>query len=134
LTAAERHVVDSRTAPGPSEPRRTAAALPRASKKKIGRVESRLYYRRAFKPLADQRKWNVPNGPNNPHGTRGDGTDYDENFVAADRRTFLTCRGKTSRVKVTSEPGAGSLTIMLLLKLPKGAALDPLRDGAHVAL
>src|SRR5262249_55619699 len=106
--------------------------LPRNWRKRDIRVHARLYYRRAFKPTADQRKWNVPLG-GNPHGTRGDGTDYDENFVMAEAQNFLTCRGTVGAVHATVT-AAGSLSVTGTLKLPARTTFDPATDGAGVAL
>ena len=48
-----------------------AFQLPPHWQTKDVRVTTQLYYRRAFKPIADQRKWNVRAG-GNPHGTDKD--------------------------------------------------------------
>jgi len=122
---------DNRIPAGERDDSRYVFALPDRWQKRDVRVHVRLYYRRAFKPLADQRKLNVPFG-GNPNGTRGDGSDYDENFVMAEARRFLTCRGKMRRVRGTLLDGRLDLTA--ILKLPKGIDLDPERDGMRVAL
>ena len=83
----------------------------------------------AFKPLADQRGWNVARG-DNPNGTRGDGSDYDENFVVWDATRFLTCRAKLKRVRGTV--AADELTLRGTMKLPKGTTLDAAASGMHV--
>jgi hypothetical protein len=92
--------------------------LPRSGRKRDIRVHARLCYRRAFKPTADQRKWNVPLG-GNPHGTRGDGTDYDENFVrnrspASRRAAPLSPSLATEAARSTRSPSpaaAGAATV-----------------------
>ena len=100
--------------------------------RKLGiQVRTTLYYRRAFKPVADQRKWNVPLG-GNPHGTRGDGTDYDENFVMAEITNLLSCAGKIRKLRglVTGE----GLVVSAALKVPRGVSLDPGTHGMQVLL
>ena len=123
---------DNRIKAGASDTTQYAFTLPRNWRKRDIRVHARLYYRRAFKPTADQRKWNVPLG-GNPHGTRGDGTDYDENFVMAEAQNFLTCRGTLGAVHATVT-AAGSLSVTGTLKLPARTTFDPATDGAGVAL
>ena len=123
---------DNRIAAGATDTSQYVFTLPRNWRKRDIRVQARLYYRRAFKPTADQRKWNIPLG-GNPHGTRGDGTDYDENFVMAEARNFLTCRGTLGEVHATLT-GAGSLSVRGTLRLPARTTFDPGTDGAGVAL
>ena len=108
-------------------------ALPKRWEKQDVRVESVLYYRRAFKPIADQRRWNVPLG-GNAHGTRGDGADYDENFVMAAVTNQLTCRGKLRKLRARPGPGAEGLVLSAVLKMPRGSSLDPAADGVEVML
>src|SRR5262249_56574455 len=117
---------------GATDTSRYVFTLPRNWRKRDIRVRARLYYRRAFKPIADQRKWNVPLG-GNPHGTRGDGFDYDENFVMAEAQNLLTCRGTVAGVRATVS-AAGSLSVTGTLKLPARMTFDPATDGAGVAL
>jgi Carboxypeptidase regulatory-like domain len=106
-------------------------ALPAHWQKQDVRVTARLYYRRAFKPVADQRRWNVPLG-DNAHGTRGDGSDYDENLVMGEARRFLVCRGRVAAISAQVE--GDSLTVAATLKLPKGETLDAARDGVRLGL
>ncbi len=122
---------DNRIAAGATDTSTYGFALPKDWQKRDVRVATQLWYRRAFKPLADQRKWTLPlNG--NPHGTRGDGTDYDGGLVIAERRNLLTCRGKLTKVSATGDPTAGTLTVSATLKLPKKTTIDPAHDGARV--
>jgi hypothetical protein len=107
--------------------------LPSNWQKRDVRVDTQVWYRRAFKPLADQRKWTVPMG-NNPHGTRGDGTDYDGGIVITERHNLLTCRGKLPKVTLTAMPAAGTASVTATFKLPRKETIDPVRDGAHVTL
>jgi hypothetical protein len=105
--------------------------LPAKWQKQDVRATVSLYYRRAFKPTADQRKWNVPmNG--NPNGTRGDGTDYDENVVVREATRFLTCRAKLKGVR--GRVADGALTLQGTIKLPKGTSLDAAQAGLRVVL
>jgi len=76
---------------------------------------------------------NVPlNG--NPHGTRGDGTDYDENFVVTELTNFLTCRGQLAKVSASVDTAAGTFTAHAVLKIPRGKVLDPGASGVQVTL
>ena len=122
---------DTRIAAGATDTSTYRFALPKDWAKRDVRVATELWYRRAFKPLADQRKWTQPlNG--NPHGTRGDGTDYDGGLVIAERRNLLTCRGKLAKVTATGDPAAGTLAVTATLKLPRKATIDPAHDGARI--
>ncbi len=108
-------------------------ALPRDWRKRDVRVDTRLYYRRAFKPTASQRKWNVPLA-GNAHGTRGDGGDYDENFVMAATRNFLTCKGKLAKLRATVPVGSTTAEVSATLAIPKGVTFDPRQHGVGVML
>lgn len=122
---------DTRIAAGATDTSTYRFALPKDWQKRDVRVATELWYRRAFKPLADQRKWTLPlNG--NPHGTRGDGTDYDGGLVIAERRNLLTCRGKLAKVTATGDPNAGTLMVSATLKVPRKTTIDPAHDGARV--
>jgi hypothetical protein len=124
---------DNRIAAGATDRTTYRFRLPKGWQKAQIRVETQLWYRRAFKPLADQRKWTVPlNG--NPNGTRGDGTDYDGGLVIARRRNLLRCAGKLAKLVVTGTAGGGTLEVAGVLKLPRKTPVDPVRDGAHVTL
>jgi hypothetical protein len=108
-------------------------ALPKNWPKRDVRVDTKLWYRRAFKPIADQRKWTLPlNG--NPHGTRGDGTDYDGGLVIAERRNLLSCRGRLAKVALRATPSAGTAGVTATFKAPRKTPVDPVADGAHVTL
>src|SRR5262249_42890165 len=122
---------DNRIAAGATDTSTYTFQLPEKWQKHDVRASVRLYYRRAFKPIADQRKWNQPlNG--NPNGTRGDGTDYDENFVVRDATRFLTCRAKLKGVRASV--ANGELTLQGTIKLPKGTSLDAADAGLRVLL
>jgi hypothetical protein len=122
---------DNRIPAGATDTSAYTFRLPVQWQKRDVRVTVRLYYRRAFKPIADQRKWNVPLG-GNARGTRGDGTDYDENFVVHEAARFLTCRAKLKGVRATLADGR--LALRGTLKLPKGTALDAAASGLRVVL
>jgi hypothetical protein len=123
---------DTRIAAGATDASTYRFSLPKDWAKRDVRIATALWYRRAFKPLADQRKWTSPlNG--NPNGTRGDGTDYDGGLVIAERENQLTCRGKLAKLKATGDVAAGTLAVTARLKLPKGVTIDPARDGARVS-
>ncbi|MGH7893924.1 MAG: hypothetical protein ACREQL_04600 [Candidatus Binatia bacterium] len=123
---------DNRIHAGETDATTYRFALPKAWAKQDLRVDTQLWYRRAFKPLADQRKWTLPlNG--NPHGTRGDGTDYDGGLVIAERHNLLTCRGKLAKLTATGGTD-GSLMVTGTLKLPRKTSIDPVREGAQVTL
>jgi hypothetical protein len=122
---------DNRIPAGATDTTTYTFQLPAKWQKQDVRATVRLYYRRAFKPIADQRKWNVPlNG--NPTGTRGDGTDYDENLVVREATRFLTCRAKLKGVR--GRVADGALSLQGTLKLPKGTALDAAAAGLRVVL
>jgi hypothetical protein len=122
---------DTRIAAGATDTSTYRFALPKDWAKRDVRVATELWYRRAFKPLADQRKWTSPlNG--NPNGTRGDGTDYDGGLVIAERKNQLTCRGKLAKLTATGDPASGTFTFTATLKPPKKTTIDPARDGARV--
>ena len=122
---------DTRIEAGATDTSVYAFQLPKDWARRDVRVTTQLWYRRAFKPLADQRKWTQPlNG--NPHGTRGDGTDYDGGLVIAERVNRLTCRGRLTKLSATGSATDGTLAVTATLKLPKGTAIDPARDGARV--
>jgi hypothetical protein len=70
----------------------------------------------------------------NPNGTRGDGTDYDENLVVTATRNFLTCRERAGTGKVTGTLAAGSLEGVFTLKLRRKTPFDPVTNGMHVTL
>lgn len=124
---------DNRIKAGATDHTHYEFQLPRGWQKRDVRVDTTLYYRRAFKPIADQRKLNVPlNG--NPHGTRGDGSDYDENVVMAATTNFLACRGKVAGLRAATFAPDGPLEVIGTLKLPKGVGLDAPADGVRVAL
>jgi hypothetical protein len=120
---------DNRIAALATDTSHYAFGLPKGWRKLGIQVRTALYYRRAFKPIADQRKWNVPLG-GNPHGTRGDGSDYDENFVMAEVTNLLSCAGKMRKLRALAT-GDG-LTVSAALKVPRGAALDPGTHGMQV--
>jgi len=122
---------DNRIPAGETDTSEYVFALPPKWQKQDVRADIRLYYRRAFKPIADQRKWNMPLG-GNPNGTTGTGADYDENFVMAEARRFLTCRAKLKRVRGAVTDGRLALTARL--KLPKGVVLDAERDGVRLVI
>jgi hypothetical protein len=122
---------DNRIPAGATDTSTYTFRLPEKWQKRDVRVAARLYYRRAFKPLADQRKWNVPLGGNS-NGTRGDGTDYDENFVVYEAGRLLTCRAKLKGVR--GEIAEGRLGLRGTLKLPKGAAFDVVSAGLRLLL
>jgi hypothetical protein len=122
---------DNRIPAGATDASQYTFRLPEKWQKRDVRAVVRLYYRRAFKPLADQRKWNVPL-LGNATGTRGDGSDYDENFVVYEAARFLTCRAKLKGLR--GEIRDGRLAIRGALKLPKGAALDATAGGLRVVL
>src|SRR5262249_13106470 len=122
---------DTRIPAGTTDTSTYTFQLPDKWQKQDVRASVRLYYRRAFKPIADQRKWNgARNG--NPNGTRGDGTDYDENLVVREATRFLTCRAKLKGVR--GQVADGLLTLQGTLKLPKGTALDAEDAGLRVVL
>jgi hypothetical protein len=122
---------DGRIKAGATDATTYRFTLPKNFAKEDVRIATALWYRRAFKPLADQRKWTQPlNG--NPNGTRGDGTDYDGGLVIAARENRLTCRGKLAKVKAEGHVTDGTLTLATTLKLPKGKTIDPATDGAQV--
>jgi hypothetical protein len=122
---------DTRIAAGATDASTYRFALPKDWAKRDVRIATALWYRRAFKPLADQRKWTLPlNG--NPNGTRGDGTDYDGGLVIAERENQLPCRAKLAKLKATGDVGTGTLAVTAKLKLPKRVTIDPARDGARV--
>jgi hypothetical protein len=124
-------VFDNRIHAGDTDSSTYTFTLPAKWQKQDVRVRAELWYRRAFKPIADQRKWTVPlNG--NPNGTRGDGTDYDGGLVIAGRENQLTCKGKLAKVKATGSAGAGTLAVTATFKLPKKTTIDPVGDGAQV--
>ncbi len=124
---------DNRIAAGATDTTAYAFQLPKQWAKLDIRVETRLHYRRAFKPIADQRRWNVPLAAN-PHGTRGDGGDYDENFLVADVTTPLSCEGKLGKLRgVTTASGEG-LGVSAALKLPRGETIDPRANGLEITL
>ena len=107
---------DNRIPAGVTDTTTYAFQLPKKwAKLGIG-VKTKLYYRRAFKPTADQRRWNVPLGAN-PHGTRGDGSDYDENFVMAEVTNLLTCKGKLRKLRVTPAPVPAEDEVKLSAKI-----------------
>jgi hypothetical protein len=124
---------DNRIPAGATDSSAYTFRLPKDWRKRGIRTEVALYYRRAFKPIADQRKWNIPLGPN-AHGTRGDGTDYDENFVMARARNFLSCTGKLRRLRIADVSMSGNLELTGTLKLPRLAAFDPVADGVQISL
>jgi len=107
--------------------------LPADWRRRDVRVGTRLYYRRAFKPIATQRRWNVPLA-GNPHGTRGDGSDYDENFVMAEARNLLTCKGKLGKLRATVAAGSTTADVSATLAVPRGSAFDPRENGVGVTL
>ena len=124
-------VFDNRIHAGATDTSTYRFPLPKGWQKKDVRVDTALWYRRAFKPIADQRKWTQPlNG--NPHGTRGDGTDYDGGLVIASRTNRLTCRGKLVKVAAVGAAPDGSLAVTATLKLPAKTTIDPLHDGAQI--
>ncbi len=123
---------DNRIPAGATDTTHYAFQLPRGWQKRDVRVDVKLYYRRAFKPFADQRKLNIPlNG--NPHGTRGDGSDYDENLVMAETTDLLNCRGKVAKLKGATFAADGPLELSGVLKLPAGITLDAPTHGMRVA-
>jgi len=123
---------DNRIPAGATDTTHYAFQLPHGWQKRDVRVDVKLYYRRAFKPFADQRKLNIPlNG--NAHGTRGDGTDYDENLVMASTSNLLNCRGKVAKLRGATFAADGPLELSGVLKLPAGIALDAAADGVRVA-
>lgn len=124
---------DNRLHAGATDSTTYRFALPKDWAKQDVRVATQLWYRRAFKPLADQRKWTEPGVNGNPNGTRGDGTDYDGGLVIAARHNLLTCRGKLAKLKGTATTDGG-LSLTGVLKLPAKTAIDPVVDGAAVAL
>lgn len=124
---------DNRVAAGATDSTHYTFALPTRWQKQDIRITTQLYYRRAFKPIADQRKWNVPLGANR-HGTRGDGSDYDENFVTASVTSFLTCRGKFGKLAATLTPAGGLLDVTATFMLPRGISFDPVANGVQLAL
>jgi hypothetical protein len=122
---------DNRIAAGATDTSTYRFALPKDWAKRDVRVATELWYRRAFKPLADQRKWTLPLNAN-PNGTRGDGTDYDGGLVIAERRNQLTCRGKLTKLSAIGDPTASTLSVIATLKLPKKTTIDPARDGVRI--
>ena len=125
---------DNRIAAGATDSSSYHFALPKNWRKRDVRVDTQLYYRRAFKPLADERHWNRPVEGGNPHGTRGDGTDYDENFVMAEARSLLTCRGKLAKLRVTVAAGADTAEVSATLTPPRGTTFVPQDSGVGVSL
>jgi len=123
---------DNRVAAGATDTTTYRFALPKNWAKRDLRVDTQLWYRRAFKPLADQRKWTQPSN-GNPHGTRGDGTDYDGGLVIAERHNLLTCRGGIAKLRATGATD-GTLALTGTLKLPRKTSIDPVREGAQVTL
>jgi len=122
---------DNRIHAGATDSTTYRFTLPKKWEKQDVRVLTQLWYRRAFKPLADQRKWTQPlNG--NPHGTRGNGTDYDGGEVIAERRNQLVCRSTLAKVSGTGDPTTGTLSLTATWKLPKKTTIDPAREGARV--
>src|SRR5262249_3308473 len=109
---------DNRIHAGATDTSSYRFALPKDFAKRDVRVSTQLWYRPAFKPIADEHKGTEPlNGT--PHGTRGDGPDYDGGLVIAERQNQLTCRGKLAKVAATADPAAGTLAVTATLKLPK---------------
>src|SRR5437773_1739031 len=53
-------VFDTRLAAGATDVTHYRFQLPAKTAARDVRIETKLYYRRAFKPIADQRHWNVP--------------------------------------------------------------------------
>src|SRR5262249_32365219 len=123
---------DNRIHAGATDHNTYTFTLPPDWKKRDVRVDTRLYYRRAFKPIADQRKLNVPlNG--NPHGTRGDGTDYDENgSIMAEVTDTLVCKRKLSQVTATLE--GDRLDLQGTFRLAGRQAFTPADSGVQVTL
>jgi hypothetical protein len=122
---------DTRIHAGATDTSTYRFGLPKDWAKQDISVATQVWYRRAFKPIADQRKWTSPlNG--NPHGTRGNGTDYDGGEVIAERQNKLTCRGKLAKVTATADPADGTFAVAATLKLPKKTTIDPAHDGARV--
>ena len=122
---------DSRIKAGATDTATYRFTLPQDWAKQDVRVRTELWYRRAIKILADQRKWTTPlNG--NAHGTRGDGTDYDGGIVIAERTNQLTCRGRLVKVSATGSLAEGTLAVRAMLKLPKRSSIDPVRDGVRL--
>ena len=124
---------DNRIHAGATDATHYEFALPHGWQRRDVHVATTLYYRRAFKPFADERKLNVPmNG--NPHGTRGDGSDYDENVVMASTSTFLACRHAVSGLHAATFAANGPLELVGTLKLSKDVPLDASTDGVRVSL
>jgi hypothetical protein len=124
---------DNRIPAGQTDTSSYTFRLPDGRARRDVRVETSLYYRRAFKPIADQRKWNVPLG-GNAHGTRGDGSDYDENLVVAHTIRFLSCKGRVGGFSGTGSVSGGTLALSGTVKLPRGVGLDPVAEGVDVTL
>ena len=122
---------DNRIAAGATDTTHYAFTLPRNWARRDVRITAQLYYRRAFKPIADQRKWNVPRGDNR-HGTRGDGSDYDENLVVVETTNALTCKGRFAKLEATVT--AGRLNVSASLRLPAHTSFDPGTDGVQLSL
>lgn len=123
---------DNRIAAGATDHSTYTFELPADWRKRDVRVDTRVYFRRVFKPFADQRKLNVPFG-DNPHGTRGDGSDYDENgSIMAEVTDTLVC--KRSLGGVTATFADGTLEITGTIRLAGKQTFTPAASGVQVAL
>src|SRR5262249_27801549 len=65
---------------------------------------------------------------------RGDGGDYDENFVMAEMHNSLTCKGKLQKLHATVAPGSDTAELRATLAVPRGATLDPRANGVGITL